>query len=100
MDTVAATNFENGLPTWDLDAINVAERGYGRVVPQDGTGVYVAVLDTGLMDTWRQYFPEQRIASEYGIASAKGLRVDPSAVRMLPRAVCERRRAAGRQAIR
>jgi subtilisin family serine protease len=27
--------------------------------------VWVAVLDTGLVDTWRQYFPEQRIAEEY-----------------------------------
>ncbi len=31
----------------------------------DGTGVYVAVLDTGLLDSWRQYFPQERIAEEY-----------------------------------
>ncbi len=36
-----------------------------RQVEQDGTGVYVAVLDTGLMDSWRRYFPEERIAEEY-----------------------------------
>ena len=34
-------------------------------MPYDGSGVYVAILDTGLLPTWRQYFPEQRIAEEY-----------------------------------
>ena len=66
IDTVAATNFANGLSTWNLDAINVTDFGFGnRVVDFDGTGVYVAVLDTGLVGTWRQYFPEERIAEEY-----------------------------------
>jgi subtilisin family serine protease len=27
--------------------------------------VYVAVLDTGLVDSWRQYFPQERIAVQY-----------------------------------
>jgi subtilisin family serine protease len=66
VDTVSVTNFANGLSTWDLDAINVTDFGFDhRVVPQDGRGVYVAVLDTGLLDSWRQYFPEERIAEEY-----------------------------------
>lgn len=67
IDTVAATNFENGFNTWDLDAINVTNFGAGRTIGTntDGAGVYVAVLDTGLMDSWRQYFPEQRIATQY-----------------------------------
>jgi len=26
----------------------------------------VAVLDTGLLDSWRKYFPQERIAEEYG----------------------------------
>jgi hypothetical protein len=67
LDTVAATNFANGLSTWDMDAVNVtANPGFsGRAVSYDGTGVYVAVLDTGLLDSWRQYFPEQRIATQY-----------------------------------
>ncbi|HEV3483999.1 MAG TPA: S8 family serine peptidase, partial [Vicinamibacterales bacterium] len=43
-----------------------------RQVAQDGRGVYVAVLDTGLLDSWRQYFPEQRIATQYGIAFSGG----------------------------
>ncbi|MDI9498490.1 MAG: S8 family serine peptidase [Bacillota bacterium] len=66
IDTVAATDFADGLSTWNLDAINVTDFGFGnRQVAQDGTGVYVAVLDTGLMDSWRRYFPEERIAVEY-----------------------------------
>jgi subtilisin family serine protease len=30
------------------------------------------VLDTGLLDSWRQYFPQERIAEEYGIAFGGG----------------------------
>jgi len=66
VDTVEATNFGDGLSTWNLDAINVTDFGFdNRRVQQDGTGVYVAVLDTGLLDSWRQYFPEERIAVEH-----------------------------------
>ena len=66
IDTVAATDFANGLSTWDMDAINVTDSGFdNRQVAYDGTGVYVAVLDTGLVDAWRQYFPQERIAVEY-----------------------------------
>jgi subtilisin family serine protease len=74
VDTVAATNFANGISTWDMDAVNVtANPGFsGRAVNYDGTGVYVAVIDTGLVDSWRQYFPEQRIATQYGMAFRGG----------------------------
>jgi hypothetical protein len=67
VDTVAATNFANGISTWDMDAVNITSNpGFsGRAVNYDGTGVYVAVLDTGLLDSWRQYLPEQRIATQY-----------------------------------
>jgi subtilisin family serine protease len=66
VDTVAVANFANGLSTWDLDAINVTDFGFNnRKVGYDGSGVYVAVLDTGLMDSWRQYFPQERIAVQY-----------------------------------
>jgi subtilisin family serine protease len=66
VDTVAATDFMDGLSTWDLDAINVTDFGFdNRQVAYDGTGVYVAVLDTGLLDSWRQYFPQERIAVDY-----------------------------------
>jgi len=67
IDTVAATDFLNGISTWDLDAINVTnmQAGPDRTAAFDGTGVYVAVLDSGLVDLWRQYFPEQRIATQF-----------------------------------
>jgi subtilisin family serine protease len=73
VDTVAATNFLNGYSTWDMDAINVTQYGSTiRQVAYDGAGVYVAVLDTGLLDSWRRYFPQQRIAAQYGIAFGGG----------------------------
>ena len=72
IDTVAADSFVNGNNTWNLDAVNVTEFGAGRVAEYDGDGVYVAVLDTGLMDTWRQYFPDERIAEEYAISFGGG----------------------------
>jgi subtilisin family serine protease len=72
VDTVAAEDFMDGRSTWDLDAVNVTVFGDGREVSYDGTGVYVAVVDTGLLDSWRQYFPEERIAEEYGIAFGGG----------------------------
>lgn len=65
VDAVSTTDFTDGLSTWNLDAVNVAELGEGRVVQQDATGVYVGVLDTGLLDSWRQYFPQERIATQY-----------------------------------
>jgi subtilisin family serine protease len=66
VDTVSAEDFADGLSTWNLDAIDVTDFGFGnRQVAFDGEGVYVAVLDTGLLGTWRQYFPQERIAVEY-----------------------------------
>jgi hypothetical protein len=63
--TVAAeASFIGGLNTWDLDAVNVTDFGSGRTINFDGTGVYVAILDTGLLPTWRSYFPEDRIDAD------------------------------------
>ncbi len=72
VDGVAVTDFGDGLGTWDLDAIDVTDLGRGRVVEQDGRGVYVAVLDTGLLDSWRQYLPQERIAEPWAIAFGGG----------------------------
>jgi subtilisin family serine protease len=70
---VAATDFADGLSTWDLDAINVTNFGFNnRTVAYNGAGVYVAVLDTGLLPTWRQYFPQERIASQYAATFGGG----------------------------
>jgi len=73
VDAVAATEFSTGINTWDLDAVNVTDFGStSRKVAQDGTGVYVAVLDTGLLDSWRQYFPQERIATQFAAAFSGG----------------------------
>jgi subtilisin family serine protease len=73
VDTVAVEDFMDGLSTWDLDAVNVTNIGFdNRQVAYDGAGVYVAVLDTGLLDSWRQYFPQERIAVDYAKAFGGG----------------------------
>jgi len=53
------------LMTWDLDIIDidVLHELYPDIT---GEGVYVAVLDTGLVKHWRDYFPEERIKTEWG----------------------------------
>ncbi|MFP3883418.1 MAG: S8 family peptidase [Actinomycetota bacterium] len=76
IDTITAENFSGGINTWNLDAINVTDFNTDfapdRTVDQTGDGVYVAVLDTGLVDQWRQYFPDERIAEEYALSFAGG----------------------------
>lgn len=61
--------------TWDLDMINVTN-GTGasatREVSQTGAGTYIAVIDTGLLKTWRNYFNTDNIAVEYGAAFGGG----------------------------
>ena len=70
---VLVTDFSNGLSSWDLDAINVTDYGFdNRQVAYDGTGVYVAVLDTGLVDNWPYYFPADRIAVDYAVCFGGG----------------------------
>ena len=73
VNVVSVTDYSNGLSTWDLDAINVTNIGFNnRQVVYDGSGVYVAVLDTGLVDNWRYYFPSERIAVEYAMCFGGG----------------------------
>ncbi len=67
------TSFSGGLNTWNLDAINVTDVLSGaRRVAQTGAGVYVAVLDTGLMPSWKAYFPDARIATQFATAFGGG----------------------------
>jgi subtilisin family serine protease len=65
-------DFSAGISTWNQDAINATDFDAGHVLPYDGDGVYVAVLDTGLLSSWRYYFGEERIASEFGVAFGGG----------------------------
>ena len=71
---VAVSDFAGGFSTWDLDALNVtsAPLTTTRAVAQDGSGVYVAILDTGLLPTWRQFFPAERIATQYATSFGGG----------------------------
>ena len=74
IDTVDVEDFTDGWGTWDLDAVDVITdaRFNDRQVDYDGAGVYVAVIDSGLVDSWRQYFPQERIATEYAICLGGG----------------------------
>lgn len=65
-------NFAGGLNTWDQDAINTTEFKQGRAQPLKGDGVWVGVLDSGLLPQWRNYFSTARIAEEYGISFGAG----------------------------
>lgn len=56
------TTTADGYSTWDADMINAE----AEDVVQTGAGVYVAVLDTGLVPNWSDYFPKERIATELG----------------------------------
>ena len=50
----------DGYATWDSDLVNI------EGVTETGAGVYVAVLDTGLVPHWRDYFPADRVATHLG----------------------------------
>lgn len=81
----AADSFGDGINTWDLDAINVTEFDTeGRQVFYDGAGVYVAVLDTGLLNSWRYYFPAARIATQYAKSFGGGGAMDSGNVSEQP----------------
>jgi subtilisin family serine protease len=73
--SIPLTDFTaTGLNTWNLDAVNVTSTPLSstRTVSQDGNGVYVAILDTGLLPTWRYYFPTERIATQYATSFGGG----------------------------
>ncbi len=55
------TSTVDGYATWDSDIINIEE------VTQTGKDVYVAVLDTGMVPYWTDYFPKVRVATKLGI---------------------------------
>ncbi len=72
VNSLSISDFANGISTWDLDAVNVTNFGSGRTIGYDGDGVYVAVVDTGLVSNWPQYFPASRIATQYAVCFGGG----------------------------
>jgi hypothetical protein len=64
--------------TWDADMINSNITGY------TGEGVYIAVLDTGLVPYWRDYFPVDRIATNLGKGFIEDVHVDPQTGELVP----------------
>src|SRR6266705_1752227 len=61
LDAVAVSDFTGGLSTWDMDAVNVTVSPFTSTRNTSGftgDGVFVGILDTGLLDNWRSYFPE------------------------------------------
>lgn len=71
---------------WNLDAVNVTNwsaEGGSRQVTENGSGVFVAILDTGLVPFWPFYLTgksvdtENAISSLGGGASGNGAVVDP-----------------------
>lgn len=67
------SDLSGGASHWSLDAINVTDYGVGRTVPYTGAGVYVGIIDTGLFANWRDYFPEERVATRFARAFGGGL---------------------------
>ncbi len=54
------TTTAGGYSTWDSDMINIENES------QTGANVYVAVLDTGLVPFWKNYFPADRVNTSLG----------------------------------
>jgi len=63
-------DFSGGTVAWDLDLIDSEP----EKMSYDGEGIYVAILDTGLVANWKDFFPEERIATEYGIGFYENVR--------------------------
>ncbi|HSE45160.1 MAG TPA: S8 family serine peptidase [Gemmatimonadales bacterium] len=75
---VPVSDFTGGLSTWNQDAINatVSPLSATRGVVQTGAGVWVGILDTGLLFTWPQYFPTSRISAQYATTFTGGGALD------------------------
>lgn len=67
-DRQVAKHGHTGVVAWDQDIVDVDRVHPPGGVVADGTGVFVAVLDTGLVPNWRDYFPPERIAASLGRA--------------------------------
>ncbi|HEY3437283.1 MAG TPA: S8 family serine peptidase, partial [Actinotalea sp.] len=69
----ANTDVTDDVATWDTDQIDVTDVPTDtRTVTQTGAGVYVAIIDTGLLSSWPTYFGTDRIAADLGVAFGGG----------------------------
>ncbi len=59
------------VPFW-VDMVNTEANANG------GDGIYVAVLDTGLLQDWPAYFPAANIRADWGIGFTHDIHWDPS----------------------
>ncbi|HYT03315.1 MAG TPA: S8 family serine peptidase [Gemmatimonadales bacterium] len=87
VDVLTVSDFSNGLSTWDMDAVNVTVSPFTSTRSTSGftgDGVYVGVIDTGLLDDWRLYFPEARIAAQYATSFQGGGALDEGNVSSQP----------------
>jgi subtilisin family serine protease len=75
LTTVAAHQFSGltstagGYSTYDADQVNAED------VAQTGHGVYVAVLDTGLVPNYADYFPTARVDTSLGTGFNQALHI-------------------------
>jgi subtilisin family serine protease len=68
------------VASWDRDIIDVSDVEESdsvgdpdaREVAETGAGVHVAIVDTGLIERWRDFLPEERVASHLGRAFMGG----------------------------
>lgn len=66
------TDYAGGIVAFDMDMIDVEQLTH----PQNkwyGRGIYVAVLDTGMLPNWNYFFPKSRIAADLGIGFVQDL---------------------------
>ena len=69
------TSTTSGFPTWDSDQIEVFDF-TGETTGYTGDGVYVSVLDTGLVANWRDYLPAARVRDDLGKGFVENLHVN------------------------
>ncbi|UCC28474.1 MAG: hypothetical protein JSW29_03270, partial [Candidatus Bathyarchaeota archaeon] len=60
--TAESTGEQKPKMTYNLDMIDTEN------ILGDGEGVYVAVIDCGLLPNWRSFFPEEKIVTEWATA--------------------------------
>lgn len=66
-------NTPGSTDSWNADLVNT------ELVSETGEGVYVAVLDTGLLPNWQTFFPNHNIAWDLGMGFSHNITWDEAA---------------------